>query len=69
MEAATVIVAASGRVTLTEQGGSPGPLERIKFSSRHVVNAWFVMKRVFWHVLDIIWVALFTIVYLMGEGL
>jgi len=23
----------------------------------------------FWHVLDIIWVALFTIVYLMGEGL
>ena len=23
----------------------------------------------FWHVLDIIWIALFTIVYLMGEGL
>jgi cytochrome o ubiquinol oxidase subunit 3 len=23
----------------------------------------------FWHVLDIIWVALFTIVYLIGEGL
>jgi cytochrome o ubiquinol oxidase subunit III len=23
----------------------------------------------FWHVLDIIWVALFTVVYLMGEGL
>jgi cytochrome o ubiquinol oxidase subunit 3 len=22
----------------------------------------------FWHVLDIIWVALFTIVYLIGEG-
>jgi cytochrome o ubiquinol oxidase subunit 3 len=34
----------------------------------------FIMRRLlcfnlFWHVLDIIWVALFTIVYLMGEGL
>ena len=70
MEVATVIGAAStaGRVTLTEQGGSPGPLERIKFSPCHVINAWFV-KTVFWHVLDIVWFALITIAYLMGEGL
>jgi cytochrome o ubiquinol oxidase subunit III len=36
---------------------------------RAVIMRRLTCFNLFWHVLDIIWVALFTIVYLMGEGL
>src|SRR5499427_1135468 len=36
---------------------------------RAVIMRRLLCFNLFWHVLDIIWVALFTIVYLMGEGL
>jgi cytochrome o ubiquinol oxidase subunit 3 len=36
---------------------------------REVIMRRLTCFNLFWHVLDIIWVALFTIVYLMGEGL
>jgi cytochrome o ubiquinol oxidase subunit 3 len=36
---------------------------------REVIMRRLLCFNLFWHVLDIIWVALFTIVYLMGEGL
>jgi cytochrome o ubiquinol oxidase subunit III len=36
---------------------------------RPVIMRRLLCFNLFWHVLDIIWVALFTIVYLMGEGL
>lgn len=36
---------------------------------RAVIMRRLLCFNLFWHVLDIIWIALFTIVYLMGEGL
>ena len=36
---------------------------------RPVIMRRLLCFNLFWHVLDIIWIALFTIVYLMGEGL
>jgi cytochrome o ubiquinol oxidase subunit 3 len=36
---------------------------------RAVIMRRLLCFNLFWHVLDIIWVALFTVVYLMGEGL
>jgi cytochrome o ubiquinol oxidase subunit 3 len=36
---------------------------------RAVVMRRLLCFNLFWHVLDIIWIALFTVVYLMGEGL
>jgi cytochrome o ubiquinol oxidase subunit III len=36
---------------------------------RAVIVRRLLCFNLFWHVLDIIWIALFTIVYLMGEGL
>jgi cytochrome o ubiquinol oxidase subunit 3 len=36
---------------------------------RPVILRRLLCFNLFWHVLDIIWVALFTIVYLIGEGL
>jgi cytochrome o ubiquinol oxidase subunit III len=36
---------------------------------RAVILRRLLCFNLFWHVLDIIWIALFTIVYLMGEGL
>jgi cytochrome o ubiquinol oxidase subunit 3 len=36
---------------------------------RAVIMRRLTCFNLFWHVLDIIWIALFTIVYLMGEGL